>query len=199
MLDDHDGVPAVHQPLEHAEQFADVLEVQAGRRFVEDVERPARRALPQLRGELHSLGFSAREGGRWLSEPDIAEADIEQRSEHPGDLRLVLEERQGLLDRHVEDVGDRMTLEEHLEGVPVVAEPTACVARYVHVGQEVHLDPEGPVTLARLASAARDVEREPSRLVPAHSRIRSRGEELADRVEHLRVRHRVGSRGSSDR
>ena len=35
-------LPRVDQPLEHLEQLLDVLEVQARRRLVEDVERPAR-------------------------------------------------------------------------------------------------------------------------------------------------------------
>ena len=42
VLDDDDRVALVDQALEHAEELADVLEVQAGRRLVEDVDRAAR-------------------------------------------------------------------------------------------------------------------------------------------------------------
>ena len=41
-------LPGVDEPLQHAEQLADVLEVQARRRLVEDVERVAGGALVQL-------------------------------------------------------------------------------------------------------------------------------------------------------
>ena len=42
VLDDDHGVAGIDQALEHAEQPPDVLEVQAGGRLVEDVERLAR-------------------------------------------------------------------------------------------------------------------------------------------------------------
>ena len=42
VLDDDDRVAQVDQAVEHVEQLADVVEVQAGRRLVEDVERSCR-------------------------------------------------------------------------------------------------------------------------------------------------------------
>src|SRR5690606_40386765 len=59
VLDDHHGVALVDQALEHADQFADVFEVQPGGRFVEDVDRLTGRALLQLRGELDPLRLAA--------------------------------------------------------------------------------------------------------------------------------------------
>ena len=44
MLDHNDRIPLLHQRVEHFEEFADVFEMQAGRRLVEDVERAAGRA-----------------------------------------------------------------------------------------------------------------------------------------------------------
>ena len=50
VLDDDDRVAQVGQAVEHVEQLADVVEVQPGRRLVEDVERLARcRAGPARR------------------------------------------------------------------------------------------------------------------------------------------------------
>jgi hypothetical protein len=77
----------------------------------------------ELRGELHPLGLASRQGGRGLAETDVAEPDVDERLEVPGDGGLVGEERQRLLARHVEDVGDRLALEGHLEGLAVVAGP----------------------------------------------------------------------------
>ena len=57
--------------MEHLEQKADVLEVEAGGGLVEDVERAARVALGQLRGQLDPLRLAAgeRRGGpnpKWM-------------------------------------------------------------------------------------------------------------------------------------
>ncbi len=53
---DHDhAVPRVDKPLQHLQQPLHVGEVQARRRLVEDVERPARRDLRELGRELHTL------------------------------------------------------------------------------------------------------------------------------------------------
>ena len=42
VLDHHDRVAVVAQPVQHGEQHLDVVEVQACRRLVEDVQRAAR-------------------------------------------------------------------------------------------------------------------------------------------------------------
>ena len=76
VLDHQDGVALVDQAGQHAEQLADVLEVQAGRRLVEDVDGAAGRALLQLAGELDALRLAAGERRRRLAEADVAEADL---------------------------------------------------------------------------------------------------------------------------
>ena len=91
---DHDHrVAAVDQPVQHLEQQAHVLEVQAGRRLVEDVERAPGVPLGQLGGELHALRLAAGQRRRGLAEVDVAEPDVVQRLELLADARLVLEER----------------------------------------------------------------------------------------------------------
>ena len=74
VLDDDDGVALVDQPLQHLEQLADVLEVQTGRRLVEDVDGAAGGPLLQLGGQLDALRLTTGERGRGLAEPDVAEA-----------------------------------------------------------------------------------------------------------------------------
>ena len=63
VLDDDHGVALVDQRVQHAEQLGDVLEVQAGRGLVEDVDRPAGRALLQFGGELDPLRLAAGQRG----------------------------------------------------------------------------------------------------------------------------------------
>ena len=182
VLDHEHRVARVDQPLQHLEQLLDVGEVQAGRRLVEDVERPAGRDLAELLGELDALRLAAGERRRRLAELDVVEPDVVQRLQPPPQLRDLGEEGERLLDRHLEHVGDRLALEAHLERLAVVALAVAGLARDVDVGQEVHLDLDRAVALAGLAAAAADVEREAARLVAAHLRLGRQRVELADRA-----------------
>jgi hypothetical protein len=72
MLDDDHGVALVDQLVQHFQQLLGVLEVQAGGRLVEDVERAAGGALAELLGQLHALGLAARQGRRLLADLDVA-------------------------------------------------------------------------------------------------------------------------------
>ena len=122
-----------------------------------------------------------------------------ERLQAAADLRDLREEAQRLLDRHLEHVGDRLPLEPHLERLAVVAAALAGLARDVDVRQEVHLDLDLAVALARLAAAALDVEREAARLVAAHLRVGRQRVELADVREEVGVGRRVRARRAADR
>ena len=100
-------LPRSTSRLEHVEQLADVVEVQAGRRLVEEVERPAGVGPGQLGGQLDALGLAAGERRRRLAEREVAEADVGQRLQDAADLRDVGEQLQRLADAHVQHVGDR--------------------------------------------------------------------------------------------
>ena len=76
VLDHQHRVAQVDQPVEHGQQLADVVEVQAGRRLVEDVERVAGVDAGQFRGQLDPLGFAARERGRRLAQRQITQPDF---------------------------------------------------------------------------------------------------------------------------
>src|ERR1035437_5244934 len=181
---DHDhAVARVDEALEDLQQPLHVGEVQPGGGLVEDVERRARGYLRELRGELDALGLTAGERGCRLAEADVAEADRVERLQAPAHLGDVLEEAERLLDGHVEDVGDALALEAHLERLAVVVLAVALLARHVHVGQEVHLDLYLPVPAADLAAPALDVEAEAPGLVAARTGLLGLGEEVADDIE----------------
>src|SRR5437764_1182780 len=59
VLDHDDGVAQVHQALQHLQQLADVVEVQAGGRLVEDVDGPAGVGPGELGRKLDALGLAA--------------------------------------------------------------------------------------------------------------------------------------------
>src|SRR6202043_3400677 len=75
----------------------------------------------------------------------------------------------------------------------------AHLAGDVDVGQEVHLDLDLAVALARLAASAWHVEAEAARLVAAHARLGGPRHQVADRVEDVGVGGRVGARRAADR
>src|SRR5690606_5697872 len=95
--------------------------------------------------------------------------------------------------------GDGEALELHLERLAVVALAVAFLAGDVDIGQEVHLDLDQSVALARLAAAALDVEAEAAGLVAARLRLGQAGEPVADLGEGAGVGRRVGARGAADR
>ena len=60
VLDHHHRIALVHQPVEHFEELADILEMEARGGLVEDVERLAGAAFRQFLGQFHALRLSAR-------------------------------------------------------------------------------------------------------------------------------------------
>ena len=110
VLDHDNGIALLDQFVQHLEQFRDVVEMQSGRRLVQDVQGSAGGALRQLLGELDALRLAARERGGLLADMDVVEADAVQKLEYAAHPRHRLEEAQRLLDRHVEHVGDRLPL-----------------------------------------------------------------------------------------
>src|SRR5581483_3512089 len=162
VLDDEHGVATVDETMEHIEQHAHILEVQASRRLVENVESAARVSLRELRRELHTLRFAARQRRRALAEMDVAETDVDERLELLEDAWLILEEIERVVDRELEDIRDRQTSEPNLERLTIVALAFADFTRHVHIGQEVHLDLHEAVALACFAPPTFHVEREAS-------------------------------------
>ena len=62
MLDHQHGVAGVDQPVEHAEEPLDVVEVEAGGGLVEHVQGAPGIGARQLAGELDALRFAAAQG-----------------------------------------------------------------------------------------------------------------------------------------
>ena len=167
VLDDDDGVAEVGEAMQHFQQLAHVVEVQAGGGFVEQVERTPGLPLGQLAGQLHALRFAAGKRGRGLAQMDVAEADIDQRLQLGRGGGNVFEDRQRVGDGQVEQVGDRVAVEADLQGLLIVTAAVAYVAQDVHVGQEVHLDALLALALAGFAAPALHVEGKAAGLVAA--------------------------------
>ena len=199
VLDHHDGVAQVDQPVEHVQQLGQIVEVQAGRRLVEQIERPAGVGPGKLGGQFDPLGLAAGERRGRLAEREIVQPHVAERLQRPANLGNVLEQLDRLAARHVQHVGDRPAVIADGQRLGVVAPAAAGVALDPHVGQEVHLDAELPVAFAFLAPPAGHVEAEPPRRVAAELRLGQLGVERADQVEDAGERGRIRGRRLSQR
>ena len=76
VLDDDHALAVIDEATEHLQQAGDVLGVQAGGWFVEDVKGFTGRTLGKLGGELDALRLTAGKRRGWLAEFDVAETDV---------------------------------------------------------------------------------------------------------------------------
>ena len=76
MLDDHDRVAGLDEAVQHRQELADVVEMQAGGRLVEHVQCPAGAFLHQLTSQLDALRLAAGEGGAGLAQFQIIQAHV---------------------------------------------------------------------------------------------------------------------------
>ena len=61
VLNHYDGIAVIGQTVQDFEQHFDILKMQAGRGFVENVQRAARVTFGQFQRQFDTLGFSAGE------------------------------------------------------------------------------------------------------------------------------------------
>ena len=199
VLDHQHRVAQVDQAVQHFEQFADVGEVQSGRRFIEQVDGLAGGPLAQFPRQLHPLRFSARQRGGRLTQLQVVQTHVVQRLQQLGDGGNRLEVPQRLLHIHVEHLGNRFPLEPHLERFVLEAVAVADRAGEPDVGEKVHFQPGRSIPLARLAATQRDVEAEPSGGPAADFRLGQLRIQVADQVKQLDVGRRVRPGGSTNR
>ena len=183
VFDDEYGVAGVAEFVEHLQQLGDIGEMQAGCGLIQDIQCPPGGFLGQFRGQLHALGFAAAERRGLLADLEITQPDFLQRLENVANLRHGAEELLGLVHRHVENVGNIASLVSDFQRLAAVTFAAALFTSHVYVRQKMHFDLDDPVTLARLAASAFDIEAEPPRPVAAHLRIRQLGEQRADVIE----------------
>jgi hypothetical protein len=105
VLDDEQRVPRLQQLAEGREQLRDVVEVQPGRRLVENVEHAVAGLRREVRGNLDPLRLAARQRRRRLPEAEVAEADLVEHLEPPQHLGRAAEEGQRLAHRHARAPG----------------------------------------------------------------------------------------------
>ena len=182
VLDDHNRVAAIDEAVQDFQQAANVLEVQAGGRLVENVHGASGGLLDQFAGQLDALRLAAGERGARLSQLDVVQPHVVQRLEHGANSRHVVEVLQCLLHVHVQRVCDRLALVADLKRLAPEAFSAANRACDPHIGQKVHLDAIGAVALTGFTTPAAApsggyVETETARFVAAQLGVGQLGEE----------------------
>ncbi len=102
-----------------------------------------------------------------LAQFDVSHAHIRQGLQLPPDPGDVLEEFQGLVNGHIQNIPDALPFVLHLQGFPVVPFPPADFTGHINVGQKVHFNFDDAIAAAGFAAPALDVKAIPARPVSA--------------------------------
>src|SRR2546422_428637 len=99
VLDDDHRVSRINQAVEHLDQDADVVEMEAGGGLVQDVELPpiALVGLRQLPRDLETLRLAARQRGGRLAQPQESQSHLLKVPECRAQLGLMAEPGNRLL------------------------------------------------------------------------------------------------------
>ena len=104
MLDDHNGIPLIDQCMKHVEQLANIVEMQSGGWFIEDIQGLAGCPPRQFLGQLNPLRFAAGKGGRGLANLNIAKADAPHCDELVADRGNRVEEVDPFFNSHSKNI-----------------------------------------------------------------------------------------------
>ena len=173
VLDDQQGVACLDQRLERSNQFGNVIEVQARGGLIEEEQHALLRfgtalgGICQVACNLQALGLPAREGRHGLAKPKVVEAHIHQGLQPSLHLTVVCKEGQGLRDRHLEDVCDRLASHHDLERLCTKTFALAVGALEVDIREELHLHLLKATAIAGRAAAGAGIEAEGAHRVAA--------------------------------
>ena len=115
VLDDQHGVAGFDKVLQNVQQQLNVGKMQTGGRFVQQVQCLSRAAFNQFPCQLDSLGLATRKRWRRLADLQIIQTNAVQGFQFVQDNGNILEKLHRLLDVHIQDVGDRLAIEFHLQ------------------------------------------------------------------------------------
>ena len=152
----------------------------------------------KVRGQLHALRFASGERGGRLAEAQVAEADFVEHAQFFREPGNVGEKPERFAHGEVQDFVNVLAFVVDFEHLRLVARALAFVADQLHVGQKLHFDGDGAVTLAVFAAAAGHIKRKMPGSEAALLGFRQRGEQFADDVERLDIRDRIRARSAAD-
>src|SRR6185437_13130266 len=78
VFDDDDGIAQISQPMQYVEQLADVIEVESGGGFVEQVECATGLPFAQFASQLDSLRLATRKRDGGLPKMQVSQTNVHQ-------------------------------------------------------------------------------------------------------------------------
>src|SRR5271157_791989 len=187
VLDDQDGVTEFDEALEDVEQLANIIEMEAGGGFIENVDGSAGLALGEFAGQLDALRFAAGKRGGGLAELHVAKAHLDHGGKLLLNLRNVFEKLQRIAGRQIQHIVDAVSLVANGKRFRIVAAAAAYFASDIHIGEKIHFDAAQAFALAGFTAPALHVEAEAPGAVTALAGFREHGEKFADGGENAGV------------
>ena len=185
-------LPRSTSRLQHVEQLANIVEVQAGGRLIEEIDSLAGAGPGQFRGQLDALGLAAGQRRRRLAQaPDSRGRRRRAFAARRRIFGMLPNSSSASLTRMFSTSAMRLPLIADGQRLRIVAAALADIASHPDIGKEVHLDFLLAVAFAGLTAAARLVEAESLGLIAAHFRFGQLGEELANQIEDAGIGRRV--------
>ena len=115
------------------------------------------------------------------------------------DFRLVFKEDTGLVDRHIQYIGNIFPFVSDFERLPIIAFSLADIAGNINVRQEMHFDLDQAVAGTGLTTSPFDIKGKASLPVASKLGVLRRGKQIPDIVENAGICCRIGARRPSDR
>ena len=198
VLDDEQAVAFVDEALQQLHQQRDVIEVQAGGRFVEQEQAAGallrfgiRRVLNQMPDELQALCFTAGKRVERLTELQVAKTGLVEHLKLCDDLRGFLgrlkqraaEPRYRLLGSQTEHFMDAFSMQQDFQRMWLIAPTLALGTRHIEIAEELHLDLFVAIARAAFAAAFAGIEAEEARHDALCLRILGFGEQRANVIK----------------
>ena len=202
MLDDNDRVTLTDQAVQRFQQHVDIPVMQTRGRFIEDEDRRVTLFGRQEGRQLHTLTLTARKRTAALAQLHVADADILQRLQPLHDLgagRILAEELHGLIDRHAQDIIDRLVAITDVQDILLEPPSVTLFALQHQIRHELHLDRDRSFSLTGLASSARRIKTEMRRRQTQLMGQRLIREQLTDLVVGFQIGHRVAAARTTQR
>jgi len=98
VLDDEDGMSFIDEAVEDGDEFFDILEVEAGRGLIQDVEGSQGGFDNEVADEFEPLNLSAGQGVERLAEGEVAEPQFLHEFKRGGKGGYVAEDLGSLFD-----------------------------------------------------------------------------------------------------
>ena len=106
VLDDHQGISGTDELVECGEQFADIVEMQPGGRFIKNIQRVFGARAGNKGGQLDSLGFASGEGSGGLSEAQVPQPDFLEQRAVCGSAQLAGKKLDRFMDGQIQHLGN---------------------------------------------------------------------------------------------